>query len=212
WMGEMRRALSYAAGHLSVYQLTIEEGTPFYARHARGEFEIPDEDTAAALYEATQDVLGDAGLPAYEISNHARPGEESRHNLAYWRYGDYVGIGPGAHGRLTLDGEKLATRQHRAPAIWLERVERDGHATQAALPVIAEERLTEMLMMGLRTVEGVPTERFLRETGQPLESALDSVRLARLVEGGFLIADAAGLRATAEGRQRLNAVLPALLG
>ncbi|MBU0725579.1 MAG: radical SAM family heme chaperone HemW [Alphaproteobacteria bacterium] len=212
WMGEMRRALSYAAGHLSVYQLTIEEGTPFYARHARGEFQIPDEDTAAALYEATQDVLGDAGLPAYEISNHARPGEESRHNLAYWRYGDYVGIGPGAHGRLTLNGEKLATRQHRAPAIWLDRVERDGHATQAALPVIAEERLTEMLMMGLRTVEGVPTERFLRETGQPLESALDSARLTRLVEGGFLIADASGLRATAEGRQRLNAVLPALLG
>ncbi|KZD12908.1 radical SAM family heme chaperone HemW [Oceanibaculum pacificum] len=212
WVAEMRQALSHAVGHLSVYQLTIEEGTPFYARHARGEFRIPDEDTAAALYEATQAVLGEAGLPAYEISNHARPGEESRHNLAYWRYGDYAGIGPGAHGRLTIGGEKRATRQHRAPAIWLERVERDGHATQAELPVILEERLTEMLMMGLRTAEGVPAERFRRETGLEMRAALDAGRLARLVEGGFLVADEAGLRATPEGRQRLNAVLPALLG
>lgn len=212
WEAELRQALSYAVGHISAYQLTIEEGTPFHLRHARGEFRIPDEDTGAALYEATQDVLAQAGLPSYEISNHARPGEESRHNLAYWRYADYAGIGPGAHGRLTLAGDKIATRQHRAPQIWLERVERDGHATQAELPVSVEERLTEMLMMGLRTVEGVPAERFIRETGQPLESALDSARLARLTEGGFLIADAAGLRATAEGRQRLNALLPALLG
>ncbi|MCH2393574.1 radical SAM family heme chaperone HemW [Oceanibaculum sp.] len=212
WEAELRQALSHAVGHISAYQLTIEEGTPFHLRHARGEFRIPDEDTGAALYEATQDLLEQAGLPSYEISNHARPGEESRHNLAYWRYVDYVGIGPGAHGRLTIDGEKLATRQHRAPQIWLERVERDGNATQAELPVSVEERLTEMLMMGLRTVEGVPVERFIRETGQPLESALDSTRLARLTEGGFLITDAAGLRATAEGRQRLNALLPALLG
>ncbi|RKQ68684.1 radical SAM family heme chaperone HemW [Oceanibaculum indicum] len=212
WEAELRQALSHAVGHISAYQLTIEEGTPFHLRHARGEFRIPDEDTGAALYEATQDLLEQAGLPAYEISNHARPGEESRHNLAYWRYADYAGIGPGAHGRLTLEEGKIATRQHRAPQIWLERVERDGHATQAELPVSVEERLTEMLMMGLRTVEGVPVERFIRETGQPLESALDSARLARLTEGGFLIADDAGLRATAEGRQRLNALLPALLG
>ncbi|MFO7482571.1 radical SAM family heme chaperone HemW, partial [Oceanibaculum nanhaiense] len=124
WEAELRQALSHAAGHISAYQLTIEEGTPFHLRHARGEFRIPDEDTGAALYEATQDVLEQAGLPAYEISNHARPGEESRHNLAYWRYADYAGIGPGAHGRLTLAQGKIATRQHRAPQIWLERVER----------------------------------------------------------------------------------------
>ncbi|MDM7945757.1 MAG: radical SAM family heme chaperone HemW [Oceanibaculum nanhaiense] len=212
WEAELRQALSHAVGHISAYQLTIEEGTPFHLRHARGEFKIPDEDTGAALYEATQAVLEQAGLPAYEISNHARPGEESRHNLAYWRYADYAGIGPGAHGRLTLAQGKIATRQHRAPQIWLERVERDGHATQAELPVLPEERLTEMLMMGLRTVEGVPADRFLRETGQEMRGALDPVRLERLVTGGFLIADEAGLRATAEGRQRLNALLPALLG
>ncbi|MBC7135474.1 MAG: coproporphyrinogen III oxidase [Oceanibaculum nanhaiense] len=212
WEAELRQALSHAVGHISAYQLTIEEGTPFHLRHARGEFKIPDEDTGAALYEATQAVLEQAGLPAYEISNHARPGEESRHNLAYWRYADYAGIGPGAHGRLSIEGEKLATRQHRAPQIWLERVERDGHATQAELPVLPEERLTEMLMMGLRTVEGVPADRFIRETGQEMRGALDAERLDRLVEGGFLIADAVGLRATSEGRQRLNALLPALLG
>jgi len=212
WEAELRQALSHAVGHISAYQLTIEEGTPFHLRHARGEFRIPDEETGAALYEATQDVLEQAGLPAYEISNHARPGEESRHNLAYWRYADYAGIGPGAHGRLTLEGGKIATRQHRAPQIWLERVERDGHATQAELPVLPEERLTEMLMMGLRTVEGVPADRFIRETGQEMRGALNAERLDRLVAGGFLIADAAGLRATAEGRQRLNALLPALLG
>ena len=212
WEAELRQALSHAVGHISAYQLTIEEGTPFHLRHARGEFRIPDEDTGAVLYEATQAVLDSAGLPSYEISNHARPGEESRHNLAYWRYADYAGIGPGAHGRLTLEGEKLATRQHRAPQIWLERVERDGHATQAELPVSSEERLTEMLMMGLRTVEGVPAARFQRETGREMRVALDPARLDRLVAGGFLIADAAGLRATAEGRQRLNALLPALLG
>lgn len=212
WIAELRQALSQAVGHISAYQLTIEEGTPFHLRHARGEFQIPDEDTGAALYEATQAVLEESGLPAYEISNHARPGEESRHNLAYWRYADYAGIGPGAHGRLTLAEGKIATRQHRAPQIWLERVERDGHATQAELPVLPEERLTEMLMMGLRTVEGVPAERFLRETGEQMRAALDAERLERLVEGGFLIADEAGLRATAEGRQRLNALLPVLLG
>ena len=212
WEAELRQALSHAVGHISAYQLTIEEGTPFHLRHARGEFRIPDEDTSAALYEATQAVLEEAGLPSYEISNHARPGEESRHNLAYWRYADYAGIGPGAHGRLTLPGGKIATRQHRAPQIWLERVERDGHATQAELPVSPEERLTEMLMMGLRTVEGVPAARFLRETGREMRGALDPARLDRLVTGGFLIADEAGLHATAEGRQRLNALLPALLG
>lgn len=212
WESELRQALSHAVGHISAYQLTIEEGTPFHLRHARGEFRIPDEDTGAALYEATQAVLEQAGLPSYEISNHARPGEESRHNLAYWRYADYAGIGPGAHGRLTLGGGKIATRQHRAPQIWLERVERDGHATQAELPVSVEERLTEMLMMGLRTVEGVPSDRFIRETGREMRGALDPARLDRLVTGGFLIADEAGLRATAEGRQRLNALLPALLG
>lgn len=211
WQAELARALDYAVGHLSVYQLTIEEGTAFYPLHARGDLVLPDEDLAGDLYEATQSQLNAAGLPAYEISNHARPGEESRHNLTYWRYGDYVGIGPGAHGRLTLDGEKFATRAHRAPEIWLERVERDGHGAAAPDPIDREARGTELLMMGLRLSEGVRLARLVEETGRPLDDIVDSAALSRLIEGGFLTRDAERLSATSEGLQRLNAVLSAIL-
>ncbi|PWC32271.1 radical SAM family heme chaperone HemW [Azospirillum sp. TSO35-2] len=211
WEAELARALDYAVGHLSVYQLTIEEGTAFYPLHARGDLVLPDEDLAGDLYEATQSRLSSAGLPAYEISNHARPGEESRHNLTYWRYGDYVGIGPGAHGRLTLNGEKFATRAHRAPEIWLERVERDGHGAATPDPVDRDARGTELLMMGLRLSEGVPLARLVEETGRPLDALVDPAALTRLVDGGFLVRDAGRLRATPGGLQRLNAVLSALL-
>lgn len=210
WKAEMAEALAMAVGHLSVYQLTIEEGTRFHALHGRGEFALPDDDLAGALYEATQETLSAAGLPAYEISNHARPGEESRHNLTYWRYGDYLGVGPGAHGRLTLGGEKWATRTHRAPEAWLERVERDGHGGHESERVDAEARLSELLMMGLRLSEGVPLARIQEEAGRPLEDAVDRRALDRLVAGGFLELTPTRLRATAEGRQRLNAVLAAL--
>ena len=159
----------------------------------------------------TQERLEAAGLPAYEISNHARPGAESRHNLTYWRYGDYVGIGPGAHGRLTIGGEKLATRQHRAPEAWLAAVEATGHATRQRDPVAAEDRLSELMMMGLRTAGGVRRSRVIAECGRPLEAVLDGARLERLIDGGFLLLDETGLRATAAGRQRLNAVVAELL-
>ncbi|NYZ17333.1 coproporphyrinogen III oxidase [Azospirillum sp. RWY-5-1] len=211
WERELRRALDFAVGHLSVYQLTIEEGTAFFPLHARGALVLPDEETAGDLYEATQAVLDAAGLPAYEISNHARPGEESRHNLTYWRYGDYVGVGPGAHGRLTLDGTKLATRAHRAPEIWLERVERDGHGAHAPETVGLEERASEMLMMGLRLAEGVPLARLRAETGRDLHDLAAPGALERLAAGGFIEVTAERLRATEAGRQRLNAVLAALL-
>ena len=212
WTNELRRALDHAQGHLSVYQLTIEPGTAFHALHARGELGMPDGDTQADLYDATQQVLGDAGLPAYEISNHARPGQESRHNLVYWRYGDYVGIGPGAHGRLTLErGSKWATRTHRAPEIWLERVERDGHAEKPRDEIASGDRLAEMLMMGLRLREGVPLDRVQAETGQALEAQIAAGSLGRLIDGGFLTTDSERLRATAQGRQRLDSVLAALL-
>ncbi|WP_109118880.1 radical SAM family heme chaperone HemW [Azospirillum sp. TSO22-1] len=211
WQAELTRALDFAMGHLSVYQLTIEEGTAFFPAHQRGEFEIPDEDLAGDLYEATQDLLGAAGLPAYEISNHARPGEESRHNLTYWRYGDYVGVGPGAHGRLTLDGGKWATRAHRAPEIWLDRVERGGHGGHAPEPIDTGSRGTELLMMGLRLTEGVARARLVEETGRDLDVLVDAKALKRLVDGGFLEVDATAIRATHAGRQRLNAVLSALL-
>ncbi|HVR69183.1 MAG TPA: radical SAM family heme chaperone HemW [Verrucomicrobiae bacterium] len=211
WREELREALTLAGNHLSVYQLTIEPETAFASAVRRGDFTVPDEDSAAELYEATQEALAEAGLPAYEISNHARPGEESRHNLTYWRYGDYAGIGPGAHGRLTLAGVKYATRQHRAPEAWLEAVEQKGHATRQRDVVDAEARREEMLMMGLRLAEGVDADRFASETGETLLSALDPPRLKALIEGGFVELDKSGLRATAAGRQRLNAVLAQLL-
>nr|WP_246015313.1 radical SAM family heme chaperone HemW [Azospirillum griseum] len=211
WEAELTQALDHAVGHLSVYQLTIEEGTAFFPLHARGDLVLPDEDLAGDLYEATQSLLGRAGLPAYEVSNHARPGEESRHNLTYWRYGDYIGVGPGAHGRLTLDGAKVATRAHRAPEIWMERVERDGHGAATPDPIDRSARATELLMMGLRLTEGVPLARLAEEGGRDPADLLDADALKRLTDGGFLTIDHATLRATHEGRQRLNAVLAALL-
>jgi oxygen-independent coproporphyrinogen-3 oxidase len=212
WREELEAALARAGGHLSLYQLTIEPGTAFEGAVARGEFKLPDEATQAALYEITQELTEAAGLPAYEISNHARPGDESRHNLVYWRYGDYVGVGPGAHGRLTLGGRKWAMRQHRAPEPWLAAVEREGHATRQRDEVRPKARLEEMVLMGLRLREGIARQRFLEETGSEPEALFESATLERLIAGGFLALDAAGLRATPEGRQRLNALLPALLG
>lgn len=212
WEKELARALTFAADHISLYQLTIETGTMFEQAYARGDFVLPDEDVQAELFELTQGMLGAAGLAAYEISNHARPGSESRHNLTYWRYGDYVGIGPGAHGRLTLDGRKLATRQHRAPERWLEMVAAQGHATRQQDEVPLEARISELSMMGLRLAEGIPLPRFEAETGRQFADCLDPTRLRRLGEGGFLEIRDGRLQATAAGRQRLDAVLGELLG
>jgi oxygen-independent coproporphyrinogen-3 oxidase len=204
WEAELRRALPLVGDHLSVYQLTIEPGTAFETAHRRGDFVLPDEDRAATLFELTQSVLEADGLPAYEISNHARPGGECRHNLVYWRYEDYVGAGPGAHGRLTVGSEKFATRQLRAPETWLAAVEAHGHGTQERLPLTTEQQLEEQLMMGMRLAEGVNRRK--------LSGPLDAMRIARLAEGGFVVADEERLAATAAGRQRLNAVLGALVG
>ncbi len=211
WRTELARALEEGTEHLSVYQLTIEEGTKFATLAARGDIVMPDEDTQGALYETTQEMLEAAGLPAYEISNHARPGAESRHNLTYWRYGDYVGIGPGAHGRLTVDGRKLATRAHRAPEIWLDRVAAQGHGAHADESVGITERRDELLMMGLRLTEGVSRARLRDELGADIDTLLNARKLRQLIGGGFLALDADHLRATAAGRQRLNAVLALLL-
>jgi len=211
WRRELDEALPMAGDHLSLYQLTIEAGTAFATSHARGEFALPDDDLAGALYEATQDRLAREGLPAYEISNHARPGQECRHNLVYWRSGDYVGVGPGAHGRFSAGGARCAARQRRAPETWLAAVERDGDATEEITPLGARERLEEMLMMGLRLGEGISRARFRAETGADVDEVLDCAALAALIDGGFLALDDARLAATAAGRQRLNAVLARLL-
>ena len=178
WEAELRRALDLAAGHLSLYQLTIEPGTRFHAMVEQGRLVPLDEDVQAALYEQTQALLGAAGLPAYEISNHARPGQESRHNLVYWRYGDYVGIGPGAHGRLTLDGTRLATRTLRVPERWLAAVESDGNGEEPREQVDAGPQLVEALMMGLRLTEGIPLARLERIGGRSWRDGIDAAGLA----------------------------------
>jgi putative oxygen-independent coproporphyrinogen III oxidase len=211
WRTELTRALAEGAEHLSLYQLTIEEGTAFHGAERRGELEVPGETQAARLYEMTQEILNTAGMPAYEISNHARPGAESRHNLTYWRYEDYAGVGPGAHGRLTLEGSKFATRQHRAPEAWLAAVEKDGHATRTHRPLSRADRFAELMMMGLRLSEGVTRTAVRRETGQEIEDLLPAHELGALTEGGFLEIDARGVRASTAGRIRLNAVLARLL-
>jgi putative oxygen-independent coproporphyrinogen III oxidase len=211
WRAELAEALRLAGDHLSVYQLTIEPGTAFHALHARGDLRIPDAAAGEALYDTTQELLEAAGMPAYEISNHARPGAESRHNLVYWRYEDYVGVGPGAHGRLTLDGVKTATRQEKVPETWIARVREAGHGTAERNAVPASEAATEALLMGLRLSEGIDAVRFARETGRTLDDVLDAVRLRRLVEGGFVVRTESGLRVTPAGRKVLNAVLGALI-
>jgi oxygen-independent coproporphyrinogen-3 oxidase len=210
WRRELDEALTLAGEHLSLYQLTIEPGTAFATLARRGELVPCEEDSTAALFEATEERLAAAGLPAYEISNHARPGAECRHNLAYWRYQDYVGIGPGAHGRLTLGGTKYATQQHRLPEKWLTAVETKGTGIEETAPIDRETAIEEMLMMGLRLVEGVSRERFEQVSGRDTETSLGR-NLSQLIEGGFLTLDADRLAATTAGRQRLNGVLYALL-
>jgi oxygen-independent coproporphyrinogen-3 oxidase len=211
WRTELHTALALAADHLSLYQLTIEPGTAFEALHRRGDLVLPDGDAAAALYEATAEETARFGLLPYEVSNYARPGAESRHNLAYWRYRDYAGIGPGAHGRVTLDGALLATRRHRAPEPWADLVERHGHGTAQQETVAPADRAREMLLMGLRLTEGVDADRFAARTGMALDDALDDGVRSQALEANYLRWDGRVLAATAAGRLRLDALLGAIL-
>lgn len=211
WQEELSRALAEQPDHLSLYQLTIEPGTQYATRFARGEIVLPDADTAALLYDATTDAAARHGLAPYEVSNYATPGAESRHNLAYWRYLDYAGIGPGAHGRITLDGKLLATSRHRAPEAWAALVERDGHAITQETVIPPLDRAREALLMGLRLAEGIDAARFLARTGTALDDAIDPKALAALAEEGYLRRTATSLFATAEGRMRLDALLPLLV-
>ncbi len=208
WGRELDRALGLAVDHLSLYQLTIEEGTAFGARHAAGGLRgLPDDDRSVALYEITQDRCAAAGMPAYEVSNHARPGAESRHNLIYWRGGDYAGIGPGAHGRLTLDGVRWATEEPASPEAWLGRVERDAAGVQPRAAMTGRERAVEYLLMSLRLSEGSDLERFTLLNGQPLDAA----EVASLRELGMIALRSGRIVATAQGRMILNAILRQLL-
>ena len=211
WAEELERALALAGEHLSLYQLTIERGTRFFTDHARGGFALPDEETSAAMFEQTQARLERAGMPAYEISNHARPGAACRHNLIYWRYQDYVGIGPGAHGRFAVGNAKQATRRSSGPEAWLEAVERTGHGTAEMSTVEGRDLVEEALMMGLRLAGGIDRATFASVAGADPVDALDAARLEPLVRAGFLEIDATHLRATLDGRQRLNALLERLI-
>ena len=211
WAEELERALTLAGEHLSLYQLTIERGTRFFTDHARGTFVLPDEEASAAMFEHTQARLEQAGLPAYEISNHARPGAVCRHNLIYWRYQDYVGIGPGAHGRFADGATKKATRRSSGPEAWLEAVERVGHGTAETSTVEGQDLVEEALMMGLRLADGIDRATFASVTGVDPVEALEAARLDPLVRAGFLEVDPTHLRATSEGRQRLNALLERLI-
>jgi putative oxygen-independent coproporphyrinogen III oxidase len=210
WRRELDEALGLAGDHLSLYQLTIEPGTAFASFVRRGEFAPLDDDAAAGLYEYTQERLTLAGRPAYEISNHARPGGECRHNLAYWRCCDYVGIGPGAHGRISRNGWRYAMRAHRAPEAWLDAVEASGTGVAEMTALSRGATVEEMLMMGLRLTEGVALDRIQEASGLPA-ATMFARSLPRLVEGGFLHLEDERLTATPAGRQRLNAVLAALL-
>lgn len=211
WADELERALARAGEHLSLYQLTIERGTRFYSEHARGAFVLPAEDEAAAMFELTQTRLASAGLPAYEISNHARAGAACRHNLIYWRYQDHVGIGPGAHGRFAVGAAKKATRRASGPEAWLEAVERDGHGTVETSLVEGRDLVDEALMMGLRLADGIDRAIFASVAGADPVESLGKARLEPLVAGGFLEVSPTHLCATSAGRQRLNAVLKRLI-
>jgi len=204
WTNELKLAIAEAAEHLSLYQLTIEEGTPFFGLHAAGKLKTPDEATARALYDVTQEVCAAHGLPAYEISNHARAGAECRHNLVYWRGEEYAGIGPGAHARLDIAGVRYAIATEKRPEAWLMRVEADGHGVVTHDALNSEERADEFLLMGLRLAEGIDPERYASLSGR----ALDPHRIAVLREEGALAIDENGrLRVTQAGFPVLDAVV-----
>lgn len=206
WERELREALSMAVDHLSMYQLTIEPGTAFGDRYDAGKLRgLPDDDSSADMFLRTQDICNDFGMPAYEVSNHAAPGSESRHNLIYWRYGDYVGIGPGAHGRLTLGGQKYATECARAPGQWLNDVSQGAGDTSTILT--GSEQAAEFLMMGLRLSEPLDLIRYETLGGE----AISPTVLSPLQDLGFIRSDSQQIRVTLTGRPVLNAIIRELL-
>lgn len=203
WHAELARALSFGTEHLSLYQLTIEPGTRFQTEALAGRLILPDDDRAADLFELTRALTASAGMPAYEISNHARAGAESRHNLTYWRYQDYAGIGPGAHGRRA----GVATQRRRKPENWIEAVSRNGHGIELEDALAPRERAIEAMLMGLRLAEGIDLDRIATLGEQPIDKLADGPAIERLAAQGLLERDGARLRATDAGMPVLNAIL-----
>lgn len=206
WRRELKEALVFGTGHLSLYQLTIEPATPFAALYRSGALKTPDDETAAVLYEETQEICDAAGLPAYEISNHARAGEEARHNLIYWRYGSYAGIGPGAHGRLARDGAVIATFNEKLPERWREKVQRDGSGWSEEMGLSRAEAAREHLLMNLRLCEGIDLATYESRWGSPLARE----KIAELEEQRLVTCASGNLATTLRGRLVLNSVIAAL--
>ena len=208
WRDELRRALDFGTSHLSLYQLTIEDGTVFGQMHAKNLLRgLPGEDLSADMFELTQEITRSAGLPTYEVSNHARPGDESRHNLIYWRMGDYAGIGPGAHGRLTLDSRRFATEAERMPNAWLDRTHKAPGSAERSDRLSPEDRASEYLMFALRLKEGASLDRYAALAGKPLpQAALDEV-----IALDLLARDGDRICTTDRGVMVLNGILRALL-
>jgi oxygen-independent coproporphyrinogen-3 oxidase len=204
WQSELARALGFGTEHLSLYQLTLEPGTRFTALHKQGKLTLPDPDTSADLFDLTRSLTAEAGIPAYEVSNHARPSAESRHNLAYWTYGDYAGIGPGAHGRR----QGIATERLKKPEAWRDAVITQGHGILGPeARLTRQERATEALVMGLRLAAGIDAARFEARTGVALSAAVRPDRVARFAAQGLIEHDAAGLRLTLAGQPFVDTVL-----
>ena len=204
WKTELKQAISEAAEHLSLYQLTIEPGTPFFGLHKAGKLIVPNDDLGRDLYDLTQQICDDAGLPAYEVSNHARPGAECRHNLVYWRGHEYAGVGPGAHGRLNIDGRRYATETEKKPEAWLDLVARTGHGLTVDEKLQPNEVADEFLLMGLRLAEGIDPQRFTSLCGR----SLDPARVSYLRDGGAVeTMDNGRLRVTQSGFPLLDAVV-----
>jgi putative oxygen-independent coproporphyrinogen III oxidase len=212
WMTELDHALALAGEHISVYQLTIEKGTAFYPMHKRGDFTMPSNDLSGALYEATMDKLNSAGLHNYEISNHAKPGSECRHNLIYWRAEDYLGIGAGAHSRITdACGKRWAMRTHTAPSTWLKKTEKNQHALVEKTILTWVEQFTETLVMGLRLKEGILIKKLEALAGIDIEEVFDKKNMELLTAEGYVKSDGVTLKATRSGRQRLDGIIKSLL-
>ncbi len=207
WEAELARAIGFGTEHLSLYQLTIEPGTRFATEAAAGRLTIPGDEEAASLFEATRAMAAAAGLPAYEVSNHARPGAESRHNLTYWRYRDYAGIGPGAHGRRG----GMATMRHKKPENWLNAMARNGHGIEIEEALTPSSRRAEALLMGLRLGEGVDLARVAALSGEAVETVVDARAAATLFAEGLIVRDGPRLRATEAGMLVLNAIIAALV-
>ncbi len=211
WQAELNQALKLAGGHISLYQLTIEQGTRFYHLHQAGKLNLPENDTLAGFYEATVKIAGHYGYEAYEVSNFAKPGHECRHNLHYWQYGDYIGIGPGAHGRINIDGQRTATAAEKSPEKWLERTLAGAIPAASCLPLTRQEQVMEMVLMSLRTRQGLDLQRLELISATTLDNVLNMDAIAEFTRQGYLELTSNNLKATSTGFMVLDMITAAVL-